>query len=272
MHLRSLQIENFKSFERSEVVQLSPGVTVIVGANNSGKSALLEAMSLSPRANPFRNLHRVTSRDTYVDPAWTLRFDLEFTREDLERTVASVQAGNRQIAVPRHDPPPLNRNHGQPDSQELATTATTVLRKIRSASSTYLLRGEATSNGFVTAGGGPYFGAYEPWTDSDGMRWVFGQGSSDRVHWQAEQSARQHGFDLRVHAIEYARSIIYRFVAERSGLGECPASLPTDQLAPNAANLPAILLKISSENPARWQRIVSHVKRILPTVHGRADP
>ena len=46
MYLSKFQLLNYKSFRDSGVLEFKPGINIIVGANNSGKTALLEALSL----------------------------------------------------------------------------------------------------------------------------------------------------------------------------------------------------------------------------------
>jgi AAA15 family ATPase/GTPase len=47
MYISRFQLLNYKSFRDSGVLEFQPGINIIVGANNSGKTALLEALSLS---------------------------------------------------------------------------------------------------------------------------------------------------------------------------------------------------------------------------------
>jgi AAA15 family ATPase/GTPase len=47
MYISRFQLLNYKSFQDSGVLEFQPGINIIVGANNSGKTALLEALSLS---------------------------------------------------------------------------------------------------------------------------------------------------------------------------------------------------------------------------------
>src|SRR5829696_4121152 len=56
MHIATLQVNNYKSFSSSEEIRFEPGFNVIVGQNNVGKTALVEALSLQFRDKPHRSL------------------------------------------------------------------------------------------------------------------------------------------------------------------------------------------------------------------------
>jgi AAA15 family ATPase/GTPase len=46
MFISRCQIRNYKSFRASEPIDLTPGFNVVVGQNNAGKTAFIEALSL----------------------------------------------------------------------------------------------------------------------------------------------------------------------------------------------------------------------------------
>jgi AAA15 family ATPase/GTPase len=56
MYLSKFQLLNYKSFRDSGVLEFKPGINIIVGANNSGKTALLEALSLNFQNNIHKSL------------------------------------------------------------------------------------------------------------------------------------------------------------------------------------------------------------------------
>jgi AAA15 family ATPase/GTPase len=63
MHISSLKVSNYKSFRNSDEISLSKGFNIIVGKNNSGKTALAEASTtnipnkphISENTIPYRN-------------------------------------------------------------------------------------------------------------------------------------------------------------------------------------------------------------------------
>lgn len=55
MYLASIEIHNYKSFHHSAELHFQPGFNIIVGQNNSGKTALLEALSTTITSKPHRS-------------------------------------------------------------------------------------------------------------------------------------------------------------------------------------------------------------------------
>src|SRR2546426_77831 len=64
MHIATFRIENYKSFRATDVVNLTPGFNVVVGQNNVGKTALVEALSLTAGSKPHRSLKSLPSPTT----------------------------------------------------------------------------------------------------------------------------------------------------------------------------------------------------------------
>ncbi len=56
MRIKSMQVENYKSFAISPNILLEPEFNIVVGENNTGKTALLEALSTKFQNKPHRNI------------------------------------------------------------------------------------------------------------------------------------------------------------------------------------------------------------------------
>lgn len=85
MLLRSFSVKNYKSFAQSPVLKFGPGLNAIVGTNNAGKTALLEAMTLGFAAHPHRSEKSLPDAESRPEPASEVRFEFEFARDEIER-------------------------------------------------------------------------------------------------------------------------------------------------------------------------------------------
>jgi energy-coupling factor transporter ATP-binding protein EcfA2 len=79
MYIRSFEVNNYKSFLASSEVELADGFNVIVGPNNVGKTALVEALSLDFTTQPHRSLRTLPNPQSRVSgtSSVTVRFEIE---------------------------------------------------------------------------------------------------------------------------------------------------------------------------------------------------
>jgi len=63
----SIRIRNYKGFRDSGHANLSAGLNLIVGRNNAGKTALIEALSLRFPRLPHRSLKTMPTRATSIN-------------------------------------------------------------------------------------------------------------------------------------------------------------------------------------------------------------
>lgn len=81
MHIHSIQIQNYKSFGESDEIIVEPEINLITGGNNSGKTALLEALSGRFENKPHRNPKFTDQGDK--SPASITNVKYRFTPEDM---------------------------------------------------------------------------------------------------------------------------------------------------------------------------------------------
>src|SRR4051812_47457666 len=92
MFVKKFEIENYKSFLASGETGLSPGFNVIVGPNNAGKTALIEALELRFENHPHRSQRTAPNRNS--QPTTTSRINVTFQlgRDELAELLADEMA------------------------------------------------------------------------------------------------------------------------------------------------------------------------------------
>ncbi|MBN9132773.1 MAG: AAA family ATPase [Nitrosospira multiformis] len=94
MHLKSIEIENYKCFWKPQVAMLAHGFNLFVGANNSGKTSMLQALDLELGMNsPHRSSKNLLEYG--ANPADTSRFAIK-----LDTDLHEWQRIMRTIVIP----------------------------------------------------------------------------------------------------------------------------------------------------------------------------
>lgn len=68
MVIESIRVKNYKSWKDSLEVHLSRGLNIVVGKNNSGKTAFLEAISLRAENVPHLTLRSIEFQHSHIQP------------------------------------------------------------------------------------------------------------------------------------------------------------------------------------------------------------
>lgn len=263
MQIVDIRVGNYKSLLESPKLVFSPGINVITGQNNAGKTALLEAISLAFAANPHRSPRTVPTPLAQPDPTSWVEVTIRVTSTELKWHI--TQHGN-QVYVPLPDP-------GGPFAKKIGyqrTDEPNISRLLESILAerylTFELRLDAHGGARVwTARKTPSFGLY----DSAGKRdhevafatfRIKHDGSVIEVGSRWDNVNREIGPQLAPHF----QQNIYKFTAERFNVGEGPFG-NSEILSPNAVNLPEVLNVLQS-NPAKYRKFNEHVSQILPQV------
>ena len=243
MYIASFKIENYKSFRSTPEIPLTPGFNVIVGQNNVGKTALVEALRLTFPQNQHRSLQTVPVRNTPITGASTVTASLQLSRDEVLHYL--TRQGTFYV--------PLDPGHRP---AELAQTLGPAIRDTNTLT-TVLHNGTVTTAHFVGLPVGPAAnhcahlrvtpaGTFEAASDS-----ISGVSESQRFEVQVAQVAKGER--------------VYAFNAERFRIGTSASGANTT-LRPDAANLPEVLENLQGRNPNRFRRLSSHVRTIFPVV------
>ncbi len=242
MRIASFRIENYKSFYQPPDVHLTSGFNVIVGQNNVGKTALVEALTIGFAPEPHRSLETVRLKGI---PLSNDKSSIEITFELDRNELIDVLDMLPEIYVP------LASGDAQADVDKFlkAISDRNVLRCLYK-----------TSGGFVKA----YLEAYGDY------------GGQDVVQLKVDRTAKQVvPSSLQLHKVTFDRSygvlmayhlrgLIYKFNAERMNIGEAQMG-PGETLAPDARDLPRVIDILQSDT-SRFRRFTQAVNSVLPQV------
>jgi predicted ATPase len=250
VHINEIRVLNYKGFADSGWLKLSPKFTVIVGKNNSGKTALLESFRFQGAGNfPHRSIK--LANPAAVNP--TSRFDAKVSLNwaDLELT-AETQNARIEIPSPHPSAQPTQENW-----RDFIPNDPIELEFIWPIGTSSPVNERWPSHGQFKS---------RPTHDRSIMSFSFSQ---EKGIWQF---AGHHGGteNLTVLAGNALSTRTYVFAAERMNIDQHSVG-SGQQLSPNATNLPTVLDELTA-NPARWQRFNDHVSEVFPAIKAITVP
>lgn len=232
MRIREVQLEGYASFESTEIIKFGPGINFIVGQNNTGKSALLRSLRLQFNHNPYRSSSSFRT-ELLIEPVQKIR--IEFRRGEL---FGAWLRGGFDISW---------SFESDPDKQADAVSA--FLRQdewnaeiLRSPREFKIENWPMPSEPNMT------IGAYHP--TPKGAVFVnyesLGNGLTNivQVRWN---------------------EAFFHFDAQRYNVGLCPIDM-LPLLQSDAANLPAVLMRMQGNNGDLFRALVQHMRDIFPSV------
>lgn len=248
MKIEAVRIQSFKSFDDSGWVELSDHFTILVGQNNAGKSAFLQAFTAAPFIS--KPHHSALLPEGAASPESVISFRLKVDGRELFERALHWTA----IKVPT-----------------IGELGEAILKKHFTSSHTHVLeRRHGTGNFRMPAA--PAYGLFD-----------IEQKPVLTVQAHIDRDARDFG---QVHLVvppednipnlvaDVLTRTTFLFNAERYSIGRC-AMDNSDRLAPDARNLPYMLLKLnkSHNRMEQFQQLVSEVlpsiKRILISAMGQ---
>lgn len=240
MYIKRIKILNYKGFRDSGWMEFGPRFNVVVGQNNSGKTAVLESIGLHTGEN---KPHRSNSfpKGYPLDPTSKFEFDLNVTGQEL---VEVVQKTRQQFRIP------------QVVGGSIAT-----LDSLFGGSSIDVKLTAQRNIGFL-ARTSPSFAS--PLTEHENG---FVVGSSEQLDQVIITGQYAGAPDDNIPSIVFhgAAGRFYVFKAERLNVGQYQM-VDESILAPSAANLPAVLAHLLSRNPPLTREFYKNISSIFPTI------
>lgn len=263
MYISRFRLGNYKSFREPAALEFTQGFNIVAGQNNSGKTALLEALGLQFASNPHRSMTTVRARDTMPHPvSWA---DVAFTVpiSEVKELLLSMGAGAiHQITQPVPGSEFANRVGFRDDSVDSARALLNAV--FSNPELTFCLRLRVNGgNRSWAAADWPTFGLYQGHRPggtcrTDGFQ-ILPDGTPTPTG-QVCQNDLDFGMQL-AHAFERH---VYRFTAERMNVGVSNHGTGSI-LLPNASNLPEVLNRLQG-NAAEFRELNRRLNTIFPQV------
>jgi len=254
MYIAKVQIKNYKSFLSSQELNLTPGFNVVVGQNNAGKTALVEALSLHFSDKYHMSMKTVPSPGLHLHDSVTSSVQIAFQLAEGEAEQLLINArGSFYLPL---------REGTDPGSE--VTKFQALLRQAQ------ILQCMYQPNNFVTT----YLESLGQFADAPYV-----------VELRVNISQRQLEYTSNRYQItqigpsalygpylaNILRNRIYIFRAERLNVSQSSFGTET-VLKPDASNLAEVLHNLQNSNPTRFHRFNQHVSTIFPEIKGITVP
>ena len=263
MFISRFQLWNYKSFAEPETLNFTEGFNIVSGQNNSGKTALLEAMGLTFSGIPHRSLVTVPSPDISPDSPSIADTSFTLPPDELKELLRAASDSTYILLKPKQDSDFARKIRFTDDS---AQSADRLLRGVFSESSlTFKLRFNAPPNNLAQPSNThvPSLNLYPP-QHTDGNRPSISFTIDNRGRLNVSHPATSAGYDLGFQLRGIFQRHVYRFSAERLKVGS-GAHGANAVLSRDASNLPEVLNQLQS-NQSRFRDLNNQLSTILPQV------
>ena len=254
MRIKSIQIENYKCFDRTEMIELHPHMNILVGKNNSGKSAFLEALQHNVFGIPHRSIHSRPNADTPENEITTRRVVIEASGNEVRHLLLE----QNEFLIPC---PNGIQENGAAYEAELQAL---LLKSLR-----FAISPQSGPNGPLnwTAESIPAWGEYKAVPPDQNAHYKFARFISTNNRRELRYrdlvlSGRDRDYSAQLAPIFLNR--VYRFGAERFNLGTSSFGVQSE-LRSDAANLAEVLNALQA-NIGHRERFNLLVSRVLPDV------
>ena len=239
MRLIRIRVKNFSSFKETNWIDFSPGINLIVGQNNAGKSALLRAFDPLLEDNRHRDSIEYLP---YRLERPEVEFDLEVSGPEIEDSFLKKGGG---IWWPVQNI--INATDAINWFREFMSRPSYIMEVAHQPQRAFTSRRSPSHGLFEGAAGGYLL------VNIVGGRLVPGINAALA--------------DTSIEAVDQLwRTKLFSFKAQRYSIGRCQWNIEHTRLLPDASNLPVILLQLHGERGDLFKLLVRHLREVFSTV------
>ncbi|HEY9864540.1 MAG TPA: AAA family ATPase [Candidatus Obscuribacterales bacterium] len=264
MYISKFQVCNYKSFKDSTLLEFKPGINIIIGQNNAGKTAFLEALELSFSNHPHKNIRKLqpSKKGSFI-PTNNLSMvnaTLNFDKFDVYSVIEEAQIGILAEYNSEENLILFKKWIESPDSLEI------FVENYNSDSCTIQLKDfpEVLTSLVFHIIQEVKYGI----TRNEKFNLVT---TNDELCLEFQEKQYKFGCDTEAFdtkLFRYFKNKIYRFESERFHIGSCSTGT-NSKLRPNAINLAEVINQLQEQgnnNKKIYQEFNDYINIIFPDI------
>lgn len=284
MYISKIRVKDYKSFRDSGDIEFKPGINLIVGQNNAGKTTLLEALEIKISDIPHRSLktsrNKVYSSNEKINS--TLYVSLNLLKDDLpetseidDNTVFQIPFPEKLLESVKHMSQIEMLSIGMAKAAEMNDSAER--NKLRIIGDyinkfTKALQSRMTIN-FKYSNLNPLYQSFNLGLVDENsdlimhsllLEWSK-EHSKFRRHYRQIVTQGENVEDFCWNKSNEFREKIYRFSAERPNLGTSIVGIDKE-LKPDASNLAEVLQNTHNDSKDVFDEFNRYVSEVIPSV------
>ncbi|MCL1468271.1 ATP-dependent nuclease [Argonema galeatum] len=264
MYISKIQVLNYKSFLDSGQLEFNPGMNIIVGQNNAGKTALLEALTLNFSNVPNRSMKTLPLPSSKLEEKSRVEVTLNFTKHEFINFLDELNPNSIGITSQKKDASTKN---------QLVNCFQEWLKSAEFGEFTFSLSGEGLIKGSIPIKGLiPPFNLLHIIESREGFnesQMVYLKKGNDNclvIDIEKINHSPAKTASLSAIFLNFLTKRIYRLNAERSNLGSCSFG-DNSQLKPDASNLAEVLNILQLRGTQKTFNLYnSYVSTIFPNI------
>jgi predicted ATP-dependent endonuclease of OLD family len=298
MYIKKLQVFNYKSYYDSGEMEFAPGVNIIVGRNNAGKTSLLEVLTLDFEDHPHKSIKTLPNKTSRIEEKSRIEITLYIEKEELRNFIKDYSPqflfplqrydidDEIYLYLSLRDEEGYNYRYeslinelvknGFEKIEELIRNTNDIEMTVTIYSNSKI--DNSLSDELMT------LGAYSDIMGSNFYKFIYEneemyieEGEAGDIYNDVEEEdlqqktfrRYQHNSDKTIgyKLYNYFANRIYRFKAERLNIGIYKFEKLTNiELKSDASNLAEVLFRLNSENRGMFDYFTKLVSSILPEI------
>lgn len=116
MYIKKLRVYNYKSYFDSGEMEFSPGINIIVGKNNAGKTSLLEVLTLDFEDQPHKSLKTLPNKDSRIEEKSRIKITYDMGKYENNKELSEQDCLDRTLSIDSGDISISNLRNGSYDN------------------------------------------------------------------------------------------------------------------------------------------------------------